>query len=151
MKRIFVCDLKESQGKKMQELDRDFLKREAEEIGLEIVVETTLGDLKTIPKNYDAYLFHMSDIDIEKVGELRRDNPLAWIYGLARAGDINYRAYKDQSREEERVRVKELKKYLRIIFDNIFSTFLYDEPRAMIEQIQNYRKPSEPSREGEEE
>ena len=48
-----------------------------------------LFDIKTfnkiydkLPEDYDVYLLHISDVEIEQIKELRETRPSAWIYSL---------------------------------------------------------------------
>jgi len=52
-------------------------------------VEVTTGDGRSIPNNYDFYFIHYGDYSSDKLIELRRKNPKAFIF--LRSGSFEYR------------------------------------------------------------
>lgn len=42
-----------------------------------------------IPRDYDGYLLHLSDINVNDLQDLRKEQPWSWIYSITGAGTTN--------------------------------------------------------------
>src|SRR3989338_1463628 len=43
-------------------------------------------DIRRVPRDYDTYILHLSDIDMKDLEDLRREQPWSRIYGLSGRG-----------------------------------------------------------------
>jgi len=41
------------------------------------------SEITTIPRGFDAYLLHLSYIDLKDLESLRKEEPQSWIYGIS--------------------------------------------------------------------
>ena len=54
---------------------------------IDITVSLRQGIVNPLPRNYDGYLLHLSQVDTEKdLPNLRREQPWSFIYGIEGQG-----------------------------------------------------------------
>ena len=66
----------------------ELMEHKAKELGYDIQFKLQTKPIQEIPKDYDAYLIHISDCSKQMVQELRKENPWCKIYGVFRGGGI---------------------------------------------------------------
>jgi len=75
-----------------------------------------------LPRDYDTYILHLSDINVKDLEDLRREQPWSWIYGISGAG----RAF--------------LSDDLRVNFDRLFYLVTRFDAESIVEELRSYRE-----------
>ncbi len=75
-----------------------------------------------LPRDYDAYILHLSDINFRDLEDLRKEQPWSWIYGISGAG----RAF--------------LSDDLRVNFDRLFYLVSRFDAESIEKELRSYRE-----------
>jgi hypothetical protein len=78
--------------------------------------------LNRIPRDYDAYLLHLSDISLSDLEDIRREQPWSWIYAISG------------------VAIPNINQEVKDKLDGIFSILLSKDYDLILERVRNYRE-----------
>jgi hypothetical protein len=130
-KRLLIKDRKYAESSEgILEGHKEKIIQTSRDLGLNLQIEICRDAwYELLPRGYDGYLLHLSDIDQSDLFKLRKEQPWSWIFTIFRGGRV------------------ELTKELRDASDRVFSAMSRGEYEEVARRMQSYRT----SEKGEEE
>lgn len=100
---FFILDSKSSKVDKSEELLDWAIRTTAKESGLDVKIDFSReSGIESLPRDYDGYLIHLSDVSEEAINELKNDQPWSKIFGILGFVEVNYIVKKTKEIYERR-------------------------------------------------